>query len=374
MSALDMASPPPPAARRPPRGTLGPPARLRAALFPTPGSTALTLVALALAAWIVPGLVRWALIDAVWSAPDGKACAAPGAGACWAFVADKLDGMAFGLFPPSERWRVTTAETLGALALGWLLWPRGRKLAPALAFFAAFPVVAFVLLHGAPSLGLPIVDTLNWGGLPVTLVVASVGIVASLPLGILLALARNSRLPAARALATAYVETLRGVPFVAVLFLANTMLPLFLPDGAAPDRMARPLIAVVAFAAAYLCENVRGGMRAVPRGPDEAARALGLPWIARLRLVTLPQALRAALPSIVGAAIGLFKDTTLVAAVGIFDFLHSVDLAIDDPKWAGAGVPATGYAFAALVYFAFCFGMSRYAAGLEARLDAGKAR
>ncbi|MDE2018195.1 MAG: amino acid ABC transporter permease, partial [Hyphomicrobiales bacterium] len=187
-------------------------------------------------------------------------------------------------------------------------------------------------------------------------------------------LARNSRLPAARALATAYVETMRGVPFVAVLFLANTMLPLFLPDGAAPDRMLRPLFAVVSFASAYLCENVRGGLRAVPRGQDEAARALGLPWRARMRLVVLPQALRAALPSIVGAAIGLFKDTTLVAAVGIFDFLHSVDVAVDDPKWAAASVPATGYAFAALVYFAFCFGMSRYAAGLEARLDAGKAR
>jgi len=242
----------------------------------------------------------------------------------------------------------------------------------ALLFFLLYPIVGFVLLHGSPALGLARVDTDLWGGVFVSLLVAIVGIVVSLPLGILLALGRRSALPALSVASAGFIEIVRGVPMITVLFMANTMLPLFLPENLAPDRLARPLIGVALFASAYMAEVVRGGLQAIPRGQFEGAAALGLGYWSSLRLVILPQALRHVIPGIVNTFIGLFKDTTLVAIVGIFDFLRTVDAARLDPVWAGPTISTTGYVFAALFYFVFCFGMSRYSLYVERRLSRGR--
>ena len=223
------------------------------------------------------------------------------------------------------------------------------------------PVLSFVLLYGFPAIGLVAVPTTLWGGVLVTIVVAAVGIVASLPIGILLALGRRSDLPAVRLFAVIFIEFVRGVPLITVLFMASVMLPLFVPERLEPDKLLRALIGVALFASAYMAEVVRGGLAAMPRGQYEAARALGLGYWRMMGLVILPQALRVTLPNIVNTFIGLFKDTTLVFVVGIFDFLRTIEAARGDPRWATPTTAATGYVFAALFYFVCCYGMSRYA-------------
>jgi general L-amino acid transport system permease protein len=349
--------------------------RLRRGLFATPMSAFLSLVAFAFAAAVGPGLWHFLIGDAVWQAQDGAACRTPGAGACWAFIAHKFPYFLYGSYPVGERWRVDLVLALGAALIAWLLWleaPR-RKLA-ALLFFIAYPVAAFVLLCGAPAFGLPVVPTDRWGGIFVSLLVAVTGIVASLPLGVLLALGRRSSLPVLHLASVIFIETMRGVPMITVLFMANTMLPLIVPENLAPDRLLRPLIGVALFASAYMAEVVRGGLQGVPRGQNEAAQALGLrPWQMQ-RFIILPQALGLVIPGIVNTFIGLFKDTTLVAIVGIFDFLRTVDTARLDPAWAGPTITPTAYTFAALFYFVFCFGMSRYSSFIESRVAKGQRR
>ena len=242
----------------------------------------------------------------------------------------------------------------------------------ALLFFVVYPVCGFILLRGTRILGLPVIDTSLWGGLLVTLIVSIVGIVASIPGGVLLALGRRSQMPAVRLCSAGFIEIVRGVPLVTVLFMANTMLPLFVPQQYTPDRLARPLVGVALFAAAYMAEVVRGGLQAMPKGQYEAARALGFGYWGMMRLVILPQALTLVIPGIVNSCIALFKDTTLVAAVGIYDFLNTVDTARIDPQWVGPSSLTTGYVFAALVYWVFCFGMSRYSQAMERRLSVGR--
>jgi general L-amino acid transport system permease protein len=348
---------------------------VRANLFRDIWTSILTLVAAAIAIWLGIDLVRYMIIDAVWSAPDGAACRAPGAGACWAYVARKLPYFVYGSYPVDERWRVDITLLIGAVLIAWLLWPASpRKGLGAILFFVVYPVLAFVLLYGMPALGLPQVPTHLWGGIFVSLLVALVGMVFSLPGGVLLALGRRSRLPAVRIASIGFIEFVRGVPLITVLFMANTMLPLFVPEQFSPDRLVRPLIGVALFASAYMAEVVRGGLNAIPRGQFEAAQALGLRYPQMMRLIVLPQALTIVIPGIVNTFIGLFKDTTLVAIVGIFDFLRTVDTARLDPEWAGPTISTTGYLFAAMFYFVFCFGMSRYSLAMERRLAAGRNR
>ena len=347
--------------------------RLRGSLFDGWRASLLTIAALTLLALFLPPLLRFLIFDAVWAAPDGEACRAPGAGACWAFIARKLPYFTYGSYPIPERWRVDVVMALGAVLIFWLLrLGAARRGIAAILFFGVYPIVSFALLSGAPALALPRVDSDLWGGILVSLLVAIVGIVVSLPLGVLLALGRRSSLPALRVASTGFIEIVRGVPMITVLFMANTMLPLFLPENLAPDRLARPLIGVALFASAYMAEVVRGGLQAIPRGQFEGAAALGLGYWSSLRLVILPQALRHVIPGIVNTFIGLFKDTTLVAIVGIFDFLRTVDAARLDPVWAGPTISTTGYVFAALFYFVFCFGMSRYSLYVERRLSRGR--
>ncbi|MFC5418489.1 amino acid ABC transporter permease [Bosea eneae] len=226
----------------------------------------------------------------------------------------------------------------------------------------------------ASSPGLPRVDTGLWGGMTVTFLIAAVGIVFSLPLGVVLALGRRSKLPIIQLLSVIFIEFVRGVPLITVLFMANTMLPLFVPQEYSPDRLLRPLVGVALFAAAYMAEVVRGGLQAMPKGQYEGAMSLGLGYWSMMRLIILPQALRIVIPGIVNTFIGLFKDTTLVTIVGIFDFLRTIEATLVDPTWATPTTRATGYAFAAVFYFLCCWGMSRYSIAVEKRLAAGQKR
>jgi general L-amino acid transport system permease protein len=354
----------------PPASVQGPGAWIRDNLFSSWISGLLTLISLALVVWLVPGIVRYLFTDAIWIAKDGAACKAPEAGACWAYVWRKLPYFTYGSYPEVARWRVDVVLVAGAALILWLLRLQapGRGFATFL-FFVVFPIASYFLLFGSPTLGLANVPTNLWGGIFVSLVVATVGIVVSLPLGILLALGRRSKLPIVRFFSVLFIEFVRGVPLITVLFMANTMLPLFVPEAWAPDRLLRPLIGVSLFAAAYMAEVVRGGLQAMPKGQFEGAMALGLNYPRMMRLVVLPQALTLVIPGIVNTFIGLFKDTTLVAIVGIFDFLRTVETARLDPEWAGPSISTTGYVFAALFYFVFCFGMSRYSLHMERRLS-----
>jgi general L-amino acid transport system permease protein len=346
---------------------------LRANLFSSPLNVALTLLCVLFIVWAVPPLVRFLLLDAVWSGADREACLAspaqPNPGACWAFVRVWFSYFVYGFYPLGQRWRVDLFFVALALGVVWLLrLSAPRRDLGALYFFVVLPILSFVLLHGAPPIGLSVVPTALWGGVLVTVVVATIGMVFSLPLGILLALARRSDRPVVKWAAVTFIEVVRGVPVITVLFMASVMLPLFVPERLAPDKLIRALTGVALFASAYMAEVVRGGLAAVPRGQYEAARALGMPYWRMMGLVILPQALRVTLPNIVNTFIGLFKDTTLVFVVGIFDFLRTIEAARADPKWASPNTTLTGYVLAALFYFVCCYGMSRYASRVEARL------
>ncbi len=351
----------------------GPLAWMRDNLFSSWTSGALTLVLLAASLWSIPPLIEWATFKAVWSAPDGALCRAHQDGACWAFIAQKIDYFLYGSYPQSERWRVDLAEIFGGALIAWLLWPGApRRAIGAGLFFVAYPVAGFLLLLGSEGLGLATVDTALWGGVFVSLLAALVGIVFSLPLGVLLALGRRSSLPTIKLASVIFIEFVRGVPFVTVLFMANFMLPLFLPESWTPDRLSRSLVGTALFAAAYMAEEVRGGLQSINKGQFEGAMALGLKYWSMMGLVILPQALTLVIPGIVNNFIGLFKDTTLVSIVGLVDFLGAVDNAFKDTVWVGPTIAPTGYAFAALFYFVFCFAMSRYQAFMERRLAAGR--
>jgi general L-amino acid transport system permease protein len=349
---------------------------LRQNLFSGAFNIALTVLCLALIAWAVPPLVKFLIVDAVWVGAGRADCltspARPEVGACWAFVAERINFFVYGFYPIDARWRVDVFFALLAIGIGWLAWlDAPRRDLGLVYFFVVMPLASLVLLLGVPALGLDRVSTAQWGGVLVTIVVAAVGMVASLPLGILLALGRRSEMPAVRLLSVIFIEFVRGVPLITVLFMASVMLPLFVPDTWSPDKLLRALVGVALFASAYMAEVVRAGLQAIPKGQVEAAMAIGLSYWQTMRLVVLPQALKITIPNIVNTYIGLFKDTTLVFVVGIFDFLHTVEASRADPKWATPVTSTTGYAFAALFYLVFCYAMSRYALMIERRLAAG---
>jgi general L-amino acid transport system permease protein len=358
----------------PPVNTTGAVAWMRANLFPTPLSSLTTLLLLGLLVWILSALIPWALINAVWSAPDRELCSVEGVGACWPVVKARFHQWIYGLYPFSERWRVDIVFVLTILSIAGLLIPRiPHKTLNAFFFFVIFPVIAFVLLRGN-MFGLPNVDTDQWGGLLVTLVIAITGIVVSLPLGILLALGRRSEMPAISTLCTAFIEMVRGIPLITVLFMASVMFPLFMPPGVNFDKLLKVLIGVALFSGAYMAEVVRGGLQAIPKGQYEAAQAVGLSWWRMMGLVVLPQALKISIPGIVNNAISLFKDTTLVLVVGIFDLLNMAQQGFADAKWASPQTGNTIYFGLAIIYWIFCFAMSRYSLWMERRLNTGHKR
>lgn len=352
---------------------------LRQNLFSGWLNIALTVISVALLVWIVPPLLNFLIIDAVWDGAGRADClpspTQPHVGACWAFVKERLGFFTYGFYPAHDRWRVDIFFALLAVGVVWMAWlDAPRRDLGVIYFFVIMPVASFVLLVGMPVVGLEYVSTAQWGGVLVTIVVAAVGIVFSLPLGILLALGRRSQMPAVRLFSVVFIEFVRGVPLITVLFMASVMLPLFVPEAWSPDKLIRALVGVALFSAAYMAEVVRAGLQAIPKGQYEAAMAVGLGYWQTMRLIILPQALKITIPNIVNTYIGLFKDTTLVFVVGIFDFLMTVEAARVDPKWATPVTSTTGYAFAAIFYFLCCYGMSRYARFVEARVAAGDRR
>ena len=358
---------PPPAEMR---GAIG---WLRENLLSTPFNIALTAIIALLFAWAIPEMVKFLIIDAIWTGSDRDACLESvrhrEIGACWPFVWERLPYFIYGSYPISERWRVDVFFVMLAIGIVWLLWLHApRRDLGTIYFFVILPIASFILLSGWTAIGLQPVDTVLWGGVLVTIVVASVGIVFSLPLGILLALGRRSHMPAVRTLSVIFIEFVRGVPLVTVLFMASVMLPLFVPERLSPDKLVRALIGIAIFASAYMAEVVRAGLQAIPKGQYEGAMAVGLRYWQMMRLVILPQALKVTIPNIVNTYIGLFKDTTLVFIVGIFDLLRTIEVARIDPKWATSVTSTTGYVVAAIFYLIFCYGMSRYARAMEARL------
>jgi general L-amino acid transport system permease protein len=366
-------------AKPPPARMTGPAAWLRANLLSTPFNIVLTVVVLAIVVWILYGIVGFLFIDAIWTGTDRTACLAsavhPEVGACWPFIRERLAFFTYGTYPISERWRVDIFFALLAVGVAWMLWLKApRRDLGVLYFFVVLPIISFVLLHGFPAIGLHEVDTNLWGGVLVTIVLATVGIVVSLPIGVVLALGRRSRMPAIQFFSTVFIEFVRGVPLITVLFMASVMLPLFVPEGFEPDKLLRAMVGIALFASAYMAEVVRAGLQAIPKGQFEGAMAVGLGYRPMMRLIILPQALRITIPNIVNTYIGLFKDTSLVTIIGLFDLLNTVEISRNDPKWATPVTSTTGYAVAAIFYLVFCYGMSRYARATEARLRKGDKR
>jgi general L-amino acid transport system permease protein len=352
---------------------------LRQNLFSSAFNIALTVLCVLLVAWLVPPLVGFLVVDAVWDGASRVDCLPrpdhPEVGACWAFVIDRLNFFTYGFYPIDGRWRVDVFFGLLAVGIGWMAWLGApRRDLGLIYFFVVMPIASLILLLGWPAIGLSSVSTTQWGGVLVTVVVATVGIVASLPIGIVLALGRRSRMPAVRLFSVIFIEFVRGVPLITVLFMASVMLPLFVPDAWSPDKLLRALVGVALFASAYMAEVVRAGLQAIPKGQYEAAMSVGLSYWKTMRLIVLPQALKITIPNIVNTTIGLFKDTTLVFIVGIFDFLKTIEASRVDPNWATPVTSTTGYAFAAIFYLIFCYGMSRYARMIEVRVAAGDRR
>jgi general L-amino acid transport system permease protein len=360
----------------PPPALGGLPGWVRTHLFSSPLNAAVTVAMLALIVTFLPSLVQWAFIDAVWTGDNREVCLSKPdhvVGACWAFINAKFGQFMLGSYPMQLRWRpelVLAVFFCGLAAIAYEHTPYRRNIL--LFMLTAFPVLAFWLLYG--GLGLEVVETANWGGLLVTLVVAVTGIVASLPLGILLALGRRSKLPFIKIVSVVFIEFWRGVPLITVLFMASVMLPLFLPSGVNFDKLLRALIGVALFTGAYMAETVRGGLQAIPKGQFEGAASLGLGYWQSMRLIILPQALRIVIPGIVNSFISLFKDTSLVMIIGLFDLLGSIQRNFSDVNWSSPPIAPSGLLFAAAVFWVFCFSMSRYSMYMERKLNKGVRR
>ncbi len=351
----------------PPISTAGVAGWMRVNLFSSPANTALTLLTIYFLYLVVPPLFEWAFVNSLWEGESNKDCRGI-EGACWVLIPKRFGQYIYGFYPEPERWRVNLTFILFCINLLPVLFDRvpGRTFA-ALFLVFGFPIIAFVLLHGA--FGLEVVPTHKWGGLTLTLVFASAAILFSLPIGILLALGRRSEMPVIRTICIAFIELWRSVPLITVLFMASFMLPLFTPEGVNANELLRALIGFIMFASAYMAEVVRGGLQALPKGQIEAAQALGLNYLKSMQLIILPQALKIVIPGIVNTFIGLFKDTALVSIIGLFDLLLVARSSVTDPKWLG--LEHESYIFAALIYFIFCFSMSRYSLWLERKLDTG---
>ncbi len=401
---------------------------MRKNLFSSWANGITTVVLLVAIGWMLSWFLEWALFTATFTAPNGQACR--GHGACWALIHEKYRYIFFGSFPYAQHWRpllavVTMLAMLVSSAdrrmwnsrLIWI-WAIGSFITFLLMFgVLSFPISLFLTIaavvggigmsvRGAiaepvelnawralaaigviglilriagvmPAWSLTIaafdyVETGMWGGLPVTIILATYGLVFAFPYGVLLALGRRSKLPLIKGLCVGFIELIRGVPLISLLIMASVMLPLFLPQGTSIDKFLRALVAVILFAGAYIAEIIRGGLQSLPKGQFEAADAMALSYPQKTILIILPQALRVVIPPLINTFIGFFKDTSLVLIIGIFDFLNTANQALVDPNWAG--FPAEVYLFAAFVYFCFCFSMSRYSKYLEVELNKGTRR
>jgi len=336
---------------------------IRANLFNSVGNSIITIAVIAALALLVPKLLNWAFFNAVFEI-DAQKCRVA-TGACWGFVREKYRLMLFGTYPFEEQWRPLVMSimllTLVGLTMNTKLWGLWLWISWVIG------VVAMWILMAGGVFGLTPVETDRWGGLPLTLILAVNSIVFSFPLAVLLALGRRSDLPFIKTLCIGFIELVRGVPLITVLFMASLMLPLFLPEGMTIDKLLRAQVGLILFTAAYVAEVIRGGLQAIPKGQAEAADALGLSYWQKTGFIILPQALKLVIPPIVNTFIGIFKDTSLVIIVGIFDFLGSVRIASNDPIWRPFYIE--GLVVAGLIYFVFCYAMASYSRALEARLN-----
>jgi general L-amino acid transport system permease protein len=342
---------------------------LRENLFNTWYNAILTLVAVYGLYMLISRFIGWGLINSIWSG-DAKACQVPGSGACWAVITEKHRFILFGRYPYEEQWR---PAVMVLLFIGLVGVSAFRRLwGPALGIAWIVGLVAMGVLMFGGVLGLPFASPETWGGLPLTLILSATACVFAFPLGVVLALGRRSHMPAVRSVCVAYIELIRGVPLITVLFMASVMFPLLMPAGVNFDKLLRVQIALILFGAAYLAEVVRGGLQAVPKGQFEAADSLGLSYPQKTVFIVLPQALRIVIPALVNSFIGTFKDTSLVIIIGLFDLLNAAKTAIQDPAWRTSYWEV--YLFIALIYFGFCFFMSKYSQRLEVELRQGAQR
>ncbi|WP_372880972.1 amino acid ABC transporter permease [Psychromonas sp.] len=333
---------------------------LRENLFSNVINSIFTLLGFYFLYLVIPPLVNWLIIDATWSGPKEELV---NGGARWIFIAEKFNQFMYGFYPPELHWRPNTVIFL-AIAVGVIL-KLVKELKIKIAAIVLFPIISFILIHG--GLGLEIVETEQWGGLMLTIVVASVGIVASFPIGIVLALGRQSNLPIMRTLSVAFIEFVRGVPLITILFMASVVLPLFFSDGLDFNKLLRALIGITLFQAAYIAEVVRGGLQAIPKGQYEGADSIGLGYWQAMILVILPQALKISIPNLVGSSIALFKDSTLLLIIGLFDILAMVTLTTSDSYWLGFELE--GYVFVTMIFWIICFSMSQYAKSIERKFN-----
>lgn len=338
----------------------------KANLFSSIGNTITTIILLPIILWLAYRAINWGIITAVWWADpnDRQPCRAEGIGACWALITDRHRLMLFGTYPYEEQWRPGLVVLI-FISLYFVSTVRSLWNWRLLAIWTGGLTAIGVLMWGG-IFGLPFVENEKWGGLPLTLILSTFGIAFAFPLSILVALGRRSQMPAIRVICVTFVELVRGVPLISVLFMSSVMFPLFMPENVTIDKLLRAQIGIILFAAAYLAEVVRGGLQAVPKGQYEAGDALGLGYWQSMGFIVLPQALRVSIPPLVNTFIGMFKDTSLVLIIGLYDLLGAVKLSTVDPRWQSFGVEA--YAFAAALYWVFCFSMSKYSQNLEAEL------
>ena len=348
-----------------PEGLKGPIHWLKEKLFATPLDIIQTIVIISFIAWVLPAFLNWAIFDASFVG-DVKSDAI-GSGANWIFIKEKIGMFIYGFYPEDQLYRINIFFSLFFVTvilfkyIAQTLWQKGLV-------FIAYPVVSFILINGG-YFGLTTVPTDQWGGLLLTLVIASVGIVLSLPFGIVLAFGRQSQLPVVRNISVFYIEFIRAVPLITMLFMGSVLLPLFFQEGVEVDKLLRAMIVIIMVESAFISEAVRGGLQAIPKGQYEAADSLGLGYWQKMLLVILPQALKVAIPNIVGISIELFKDTSLVMIIGLFDLLSMVHLTSNDSNWLG--MDTEGYVFVTFIYFIFCYGMSKYSRILEDRFNTG---
>lgn len=353
----------------PPTATSGPIAWMRERLFSSPLNIILTVLAVWLVLMSLPPFIEWALIKANFTASTSQECRTSG-GACWAFIGQKYRLMLFGLYPYDEQWRplIATIIMIGMIIASGM--QRFWNLSLPIIWVGGLIAVAILMWGGI--FGMRYVEDTQWGGLPLTLILSTFGIALAFPFGVLLALGRRSKMPAIKTLCVLYIELIRGVPLISMLFMSSVMLPLFLPEGFSIDKLLRAQIAIIMFAAAYLAEVVRGGLQAIPKGQYEGADSLGLSYAQKMSFVVLPQALKIVIPPLCSLFIAVFKDTSLVVIIGIYDLMQSTKVSLTDAAWRGFSIEA--YVFVSAIYFIFCYGMSKYSQNLEVRLATGHKR
>ena len=335
---------------------------LRENLFSSPLNSAMTLLGIYVLYLIIPPFIKWAIIDAHFVGNSRADCT--GDGACWLFIKAKWDMYMYGFYPLDLHWRPNTVYILfGVVVLSFKFIKNNIA---KIAIFILYMIATYYLIHGG-AFGLKVVETNKWGGLMLTILVAGVGIIASFPIGIVLAFGRQSKLPIIKSVSVTYIEFIRGVPLITILFMSSVILPLFFPEGVTFNKLLRALIGISFFQAAYIAEIIRGGLQSISKGQYEAADAIGLSYWQKMLLVILPQALKVAIPNLVGSFIALFQDTTLVLIIGLFDLLAMVQLTSTDTHWLG--FEKEGYVFVTIVFWVFCFAMSKYSKHLENRFN-----